>query len=426
MSADPQLFRINPDNHESEAITEVEFAQLGFQERRDIQEWVANNPGILGEGLLIIGKEFSGFDRTNERLDLLAVDKDGKLVVIELKRDESGADAHWQAIKYASYIRHADEERIVGMLADYREVSEEDAASLLQHHLGADDLNALNNDQRIILASHRFAPEVTSAALWLNEKAPEDNLITCVQLIPYHDAQNDSLYIQANRIIPVPGAEDYMVGIGSVQDERAINRTSGNRRVRANDDITRFMRKVEELTRIGLTDELKPDMRSKYAGVGRHKHYGSHRFYHLWYKRSPWSNWGMSYHVNMFKNEANEVDTRASSLTHQWQRLAREHWGWETPIGEADTKSFPWEVMVTFSMSSRYVEALQPKLSDLYIHADQIIPYGSWGCNVEVVRGGDALDESFANTLADTLRRFIEEITPIVDDFENQCNEEDA
>ena len=30
----------------------------------------------------------------------------------------------------------------------------------------------LNNDQRIILASHRFAPEVTSAALWLNEKAP--------------------------------------------------------------------------------------------------------------------------------------------------------------------------------------------------------------------------------------------------------------
>ena len=40
----------------------------------------------------------------------------------------------------------------------------------------------LNNDQRIILASHRFAPEVTSAAVWLNEKAPDKNLITCVQL----------------------------------------------------------------------------------------------------------------------------------------------------------------------------------------------------------------------------------------------------
>ena len=184
MSADPQLFRIDPDSRESEAISEVDFAQLGFQERHDIQEWVAANPGILGEDLLIIGKEFSGFDRTNERLDLLAVDADGKLVVIELKRDDTGADAHWQAIKYASYLHRVDADRIIEMLAGYAEVSKADAANKLLQHLNADDLNALNNDQRIILASHRFAPEVTSAALWLNEKAPGDNLITCIQLTP--------------------------------------------------------------------------------------------------------------------------------------------------------------------------------------------------------------------------------------------------
>ena len=124
MGAEPQLFRINPENRESERIEEVEFASLGFQERRDIQEWVAANPGILGEGLLVIGKEFSGFDRTDERLDLLAVDADGKLVIIELKRDDTGADAHWQAIKYASYLHHATAEDIVRMLADYGELSE--------------------------------------------------------------------------------------------------------------------------------------------------------------------------------------------------------------------------------------------------------------------------------------------------------------
>ena len=92
MSADPQLFRIDPDSRESEAISEVDFAQLGFRERHDIQEWVAANPGILGEDLLIIGKEFSGFDRTNERLDLLAVDADGKFGRhrIEARRLRSG------------------------------------------------------------------------------------------------------------------------------------------------------------------------------------------------------------------------------------------------------------------------------------------------------------------------------------------------
>ena len=115
MSGEPQLFRVDPQSRESERIEEVDFRQLGFQERRDIQEWVAANPDILGEDLLIISKEFSGFDRTNERLDLLAVDPYGKLVVIELKRDDTGANAHWQAIKYASYLQHATAEQIAAM-----------------------------------------------------------------------------------------------------------------------------------------------------------------------------------------------------------------------------------------------------------------------------------------------------------------------
>ena len=37
-----------------------------------------NNPEALGEELLIIQKEFSGFSDTNERLDLLALDKQGR------------------------------------------------------------------------------------------------------------------------------------------------------------------------------------------------------------------------------------------------------------------------------------------------------------------------------------------------------------
>ena len=261
MSTEPQLFRIDPANRKSEAMTEVEFAQLGFQERRDIQEWVADNPGILGEDLLIIGKEFSGFDRTNERLDLLAVDGDGKLVVIELKRDDSGSDAHWQAIKYASYLSRVDAERIIGMLADHESMSETDARIRLVRHVNSDDLNSLNNDQRIILASHRFAPEVTSAAVWLNEKFPGENLMTCVQLIPYSDGETGSLYVQANTIIPVPGVEDYVIGVGSsstgdvsvTPGASSLSETFARNR---NDDVTRFLRMAADLGRKG---SARPD-----------------------------------------------------------------------------------------------------------------------------------------------------------------------
>lgn len=36
MSGQPQLFRIDPENEQAEAIAEVDFARLGFQERRHI------------------------------------------------------------------------------------------------------------------------------------------------------------------------------------------------------------------------------------------------------------------------------------------------------------------------------------------------------------------------------------------------------
>lgn len=44
----------------------------------------SKEPSSLGEELLIIQKEFDGFADTRERLDLLAIDKNGNLVIIEI------------------------------------------------------------------------------------------------------------------------------------------------------------------------------------------------------------------------------------------------------------------------------------------------------------------------------------------------------
>ncbi len=293
MSTEPRLFKINSSTRESEAMNEVNFANLGFQERRDIQEWIAANPGILGQELLIVSKEFSGFDKTNERLDLLAVDVDGKLVVIELKRDDTGVDVHWQAIKYASYLHRASAGGIVSMLADYADVSESYARNKVVQHLGADDdLNALNNDQRIILASHRFAPEVTSAALWLNEKATGRNLITCVQLTPYQDPESGSLYIQANTIIPVPGVEGYVIGVGdSSADIGSVTPRSYSNR---HDEVTRFLQRISELVLSSLPDAPKLDKKSRWAGGD-----SGFRYYHMWYSQPPWGNWDMTYLIEL-------------------------------------------------------------------------------------------------------------------------------
>ena len=394
MSAEPQLFRINPENRESEKIAEVDFARLGFQERRDIQEWVAANPGILGEDLLIVGKEFSGFDRTSERLDLLAVDADGKLVVIELKRDDSGADAHWQAIKYASYLQHASADDIIRLLAEYSEISEEDATNRLLQHLNADDLNALNNDQRIILASHRFAPEVTSAALWLNEKAPSEDLITCVQLTPYRDEQNDSLYIQANTIIPVSGIDEYIIkpgdsSSGSAPVSPGASKLSQTFARNKNDHITSFLRGVADRAISSLPDHLKPNRTSRWAGENKTWNF---RYYHLWYSQPPWGNWTMAYFVRIFFDEDGELP-----------RLA------EIGLGYWNSK----------------IEDLQRRLEGLDVYDDQVINHDQTR-QFQVQRPVSTLDHADAEMLACTISRFVEVITPEIDHFEDERNEQDA
>ena len=383
MSNEPRMFRINPENQASEKISEVEFSRLGLQERRDIQEWIAANPGILGEGLLIVGKEFSGFDLTNERLDLLAVDWDGKLVIIELKRDDTGADAHWQAIKYASYLSHATPSDIVRMLADYGEIAESDAYDRLLQHIDADDLNTLNHDQRIILASHRFAPEVTSAVLWLNEKAPDDSLITCIQLIPYHDQQQDILYVQASTIIPLPGIDDYVVKVGDSLQRKGGRTGSGNSRGNLsqtfresqNHETTPFLRQVRTLVIGQLSDEIRPDKMTRWSG----KHRSGFRYYRFWYSQPPWSNRRMSYRINLY------------------------------PQSEAGF----WRAEVEFKHHRSDVAS---NLIGVNLHADQTVDDD--GITVDL--GSDTLNDSFGDRIAETLRNFIQEITPVVNDLENQ------
>ncbi|NCB66967.1 MAG: DUF4268 domain-containing protein, partial [Bacilli bacterium] len=124
------LYRINIDEKKLIKTKEVEFSAIGVKERYDIQEWVEGYPQILGEELLIIGKELSFFSDTRERPDLIAVDKAGNVVVVELKRDDSGSNLEWQAIKYASYLSKFSKDEVLTYFAKYRNNTNEEDTSL--------------------------------------------------------------------------------------------------------------------------------------------------------------------------------------------------------------------------------------------------------------------------------------------------------
>ena len=113
------MYLINKIENKILKLEEKTFTELGFKEREHLQEWLAGDPNALGEPLLIIQKEFNGFQDTNERLDLLAIDKQGNLVIIENKLDDSGKDVTWQVLKYASYCSSLSKDEIRQIFQEY-------------------------------------------------------------------------------------------------------------------------------------------------------------------------------------------------------------------------------------------------------------------------------------------------------------------
>jgi len=83
-------------------VKETKFKQENLLEDH-LEDWIANDPLILGEPLLVFGRQVIIPD-IKDRLDLLAVDPRGSVTVIELKRGHLKDPVDIQSLRYASYI----------------------------------------------------------------------------------------------------------------------------------------------------------------------------------------------------------------------------------------------------------------------------------------------------------------------------------
>ncbi len=219
------MFRIDRDENSIKPLERRSFTELGFKETKHLQEWITKHPSCLGEDLLVIQKEFSGFPDTRERLDMLALDKEGRIVIIENKLDDTGRDVTWQALKYASYCASMKTENICKIYDEYlsRTGQPGEARELIADFLEIDDLSekTLNQgiSQRIILIAANFRKEVTSTVLWLMNFKLQ---VQCIKITPW--SMGEDVFLNVEQIIPVKDVQDFVIGLtDKAQDEVQTN-----------------------------------------------------------------------------------------------------------------------------------------------------------------------------------------------------------
>ena len=226
-----------------EKIKPITFSDLGLKEN-DIEEILRINIDMLcdeEESMLIVGQQVKNIKQG--RSDLIAIDNNGSLVLIEIKRDIrdiiSRSEAfEFQAIRYAaSYATIESPDELVNKVyAPYIEkhrdefelkelTSYEFATRKLNEFLEDNDAEkSFNNKQKIILAASDFDEQTLSAVAWLNSNNVD---ISCYSLIPYK--LNEQLYLYIEKILPPTTYEDYYVDLidtktSSTQKKKGISR----------------------------------------------------------------------------------------------------------------------------------------------------------------------------------------------------------
>lgn len=203
----------------------VSLAEAGLLERQHLQEWIIAYPSILSpaEGaaepsVLIITSEFDRWTASKgpdplDRLDVLGLDRSGRLVIAELKRDLAPESVTLQAITYAALASRFSSDDVVDAYVRHCQrrqqtpVDREQAADELQRHCNEQMTAESLARPRIVLVAAGFPTTVKATTVWLTEMGLD---ITLVQVHAYR-VDRDRIVVTASQAYPLPDVEEFTV-----------------------------------------------------------------------------------------------------------------------------------------------------------------------------------------------------------------------
>jgi hypothetical protein len=140
-------------------------AQKSTLEREaDLHKWIEADPKLISSDLMIVGSEV--VTDYGGRIDLLAVDAEGILHVIELKRDKTPREVVAQALDYASWAASRTSENIADI---YRAYKHDDLATAYQARFGSPIPETLNDDHSITIVASSLDASSERIVQYLSE-----------------------------------------------------------------------------------------------------------------------------------------------------------------------------------------------------------------------------------------------------------------
>jgi hypothetical protein len=180
----------------------VNFEQKKAQDLETrLEEALEHNDHVVlaPERVLFVGRQVA--TDLNKAVDLLAVDRRRRLVVVELKKDRTPREMVAQALEYAAFVRHLSYDALNGMAVPYFSRRNQPWGSLLEAHReffgdsgeGVDDgstADEWNQSQIVVLVGQTIAPDIMSVSRYLRD---HDLDIRVLQLVYFESLTGERL-----------------------------------------------------------------------------------------------------------------------------------------------------------------------------------------------------------------------------------------
>jgi hypothetical protein len=130
-----------------------------------IEDWVAADPGLLGLDALIIGRQVP--TSHGKYIDLMALDRSGGVIIIELKKDRTAREIVAQVLDYASWVRGLTTSEIYGIAERF---SDKRLTALFQERFGAPIPERLNGSHSMLIVASELDPASRRIVEYLSEE----------------------------------------------------------------------------------------------------------------------------------------------------------------------------------------------------------------------------------------------------------------
>jgi hypothetical protein len=245
-------------NNQVNKVETTTFSELKMKEN-DLEDIIRKNIDMICDddsSMIIVGQQV--VNSQGARCDLVAMNNNGELDLIELKRDKKDSEARkeafeFQAIRYAASFAtiKTPSDLVQNVFAPYVEkhmeefsnttdlTSTEIAQRYLKDFMEKNNITDFNEHQGIILVAYDFDEQTLSAVAWLDQNNVD---ISCYKVCPYKVGEETVLQMQ--KVLPLDEYGEYYVDI--------ISRNDGFKKIGCKNITRQSLPRIDSMLRWGV------------------------------------------------------------------------------------------------------------------------------------------------------------------------------